>query len=123
MITIVLTACPISLRGDLTKWLLEISPGVFVGNVNARIRDELWNRTTGQVRNGRAILAYSSDNEQRLRFKTHGNDWEPVDLEGLILIRRPLSGADSSGNSRTGWSIANAIQKSNKASWRDKYQT
>ena len=31
MIVIVLSACPVSLRGDLTKWLLEINPGVGVG--------------------------------------------------------------------------------------------
>ena len=31
MVVIVLTACPAGLRGHLTRWLLEISPGVFVG--------------------------------------------------------------------------------------------
>ena len=44
MIVIVLSACPVSLRGDLTKWLLEINPGVFVGRVSARIREKLWAR-------------------------------------------------------------------------------
>lgn len=28
MVVIVLTACPVGLRGDLTRWLLEIAPGV-----------------------------------------------------------------------------------------------
>ena len=31
MTVIVVTACPAGLRGHLTRWLLEISPGVFVG--------------------------------------------------------------------------------------------
>jgi CRISPR-associated protein Cas2 len=35
MTVIVLTACPSGLRGRLTNWLLEISAGVFVGNVTA----------------------------------------------------------------------------------------
>ena len=39
MMTLVLTACPAGLRGDLTKWLMEISPGVFVGRPSARVRD------------------------------------------------------------------------------------
>lgn len=31
MVVIVLSACPAGLRGHLTRWLLEISAGVFVG--------------------------------------------------------------------------------------------
>ena len=38
MVVIVLTACPVGLRGDLTRWLLEIAPGVFVGHIDARMR-------------------------------------------------------------------------------------
>ena len=42
MIVITLTDCPPKVRGDLSKWLLEISTGVYVGNLSARVRDELW---------------------------------------------------------------------------------
>ena len=45
MIVLVVTACPAGLRGDLTKWLLEVTPGVFVGTPSARVRDLLWDRT------------------------------------------------------------------------------
>ena len=38
MVVVVLTACPVGLRGDLTRWLLEIASGVFVGHVTARVR-------------------------------------------------------------------------------------
>ena len=41
MIVVVLSACPTGLRGDLTRWLLEVSPGTFVGNVSAKVRDAL----------------------------------------------------------------------------------
>ena len=44
MIVIVLSACPVSLRGDLTEMALEINPGVFVGRVSAGIREKLWAR-------------------------------------------------------------------------------
>ena len=47
MVVVVLTACPVGLRGDLTRWLLEIASGVFVGHVTARVRDRLWERITG----------------------------------------------------------------------------
>lgn len=41
MIVVILSACPTGLRDALTKWLLEISPGVFVGQGLARIRNLL----------------------------------------------------------------------------------
>lgn len=39
MTVIVLTAVPPGLRGHLTRWLLEISSGVYVGYVSARVRE------------------------------------------------------------------------------------
>ncbi|GAA2433373.1 hypothetical protein GCM10010405_15460 [Streptomyces macrosporus] len=40
--------------------------------------------------NGRALLAYNTDNEQGFAFETHDhNKWHPVDHEGLTLILRP----------------------------------
>ena len=59
MVVIVLTACPVGLRGDLTRWLLEISPGVFVGHLDARVREKLWERIVELSKNGRAIMVYS----------------------------------------------------------------
>ncbi|MGL1831902.1 UNVERIFIED_CONTAM: type I-E CRISPR-associated endoribonuclease Cas2, partial [Acinetobacter sp. HSTU-ASm16] len=44
MMVLVLSACPVGLRGDLTKWLYEVSAGVFVGKVSSRIRKHLWDR-------------------------------------------------------------------------------
>lgn len=107
MVVIVLTACPVGLRGDLTRWLLEISAGVFVGHVSARVRDQLWERVVGLVRDGRAIMVYSARNEQHLAFRVHHADWTPVDCDGLELIKRPKGkdGADS-GSRRSGWSNA-----------------
>ncbi len=42
MTVIILTTCPAGLRGFLTRWLLELSPGVFLGAPSARIRSILW---------------------------------------------------------------------------------
>ena len=64
MIVLVVTACPAGLRGDLTKWLTELAPGTFVGAPSARVRDLLWERTTELVRDGRALMVYSANNEQ-----------------------------------------------------------
>ena len=84
-----LAACPESLRGDLTKWLMEISSGVFVGQVSARVREKLWHRVQENIKNGRAVLVYNTNNEQKLDFRIHGETWEPIDFDGIKLILRP----------------------------------
>ncbi|GAB3552976.1 CRISPR-associated protein Cas2 [Actinopolyspora lacussalsi] len=88
MTVVVLTAVPPGLRGHLTRWLLEISPGVFVGNVSARVREELWERIREFAADGRAIMVHSTQGEQRLSFEVHGHDWTPVDYDGVKLMRR-----------------------------------
>ncbi len=89
MIVLTLTDCPARLRGDLTKWLIEINTGVYVGNVSARVRDELWDRVCEHVKEGRATLVYSARNEQGMAFRVHNTKWEPVDFDGITLMRRP----------------------------------
>lgn len=88
MLVLVLTAVPPGLRGFLTRWLLEISAGVFVGKVSRRVRELLWQRTTTMVRTGRAILVFSARNEQGLSFLVHGHHWEPIDVDGITLMLR-----------------------------------
>jgi len=73
----------------LTKWFLEIATGVFVGQVSARVRDEAWDRVKEHCRNGRAVLVFSSNGEQRLDFRVHGDTWEPIDFDGIKLMLRP----------------------------------
>jgi len=107
MTVIVLTRCPAGLRGFLTRWLMEISPGVFIGGPSARIRDALWNEVLRYADTGRALLAYTTDNEQGFAFETYDHKWHPVDHDGLILLRRPKERpAISAAPPPTGWSKA-----------------
>ena len=109
MTVIVVAACPVGLRGHLTRWLLEISAGVFVGRVSARVRDLLWQRTVEMVKTGRAIMVFSANNEQGLDFKVHKHEWIPTDVEGVMLMLRPNDGApptDASAERTQGWSSA-----------------
>lgn len=106
MIVLVLTACPAGLRGSLTRWLMEISPGVFVGHVSARIRDELWSQVLDLLKDGKAIMVFSAQNEQHLDFKTFRHEWEPVDRDGIRLMRRPSASAVTQQRIRKGWSTA-----------------
>lgn len=113
MTVIVLTNCPVGLRGFLTRWLLEISPGVFLGAPSTRIRELLWAEVRECAGQGRALLAYQTDNEQGYAFETHDHTWHPTDHEGLTLIHRPSphaprpqSGKAPAEVPRQGWSKA-----------------
>ncbi|MFI5525209.1 type I-E CRISPR-associated endoribonuclease Cas2e [Streptomyces platensis] len=106
MTVIVLTNCPAGLRGFLTRWLLEISAGVFLGSPSARVRDALWEEVKEYAAVGRALLAYTTNNEQGFTFRTHEHVWRPVDHEGLTLIQRPKKAAPPMSNRPSGWSKA-----------------
>lgn len=116
MIVIVLSACPPGLRGYLTRWLMEISAGVFVGHTSRRVRELMWEKCVSMLRQGRAIMVYSARNEQHLDYKVHGHHWKPMDFEGITLMLRPSEsdGADDTGGlsgSSTGWSKAAKYHK------------
>jgi CRISPR-associated protein Cas2 len=91
MTVIILTACPPGLRGYLTQWLLEISAGVYVGHVSARVRGRLWARVLDMAGPGRALMVFQTRGEQRLSFMVHDHHWVPVDVDGVTLIRRPAN--------------------------------
>lgn len=105
MVVLVLTACPAGLRGHLTRWLLEVSAGVFVGRVSARIRAEIWSHVLESLRDGRALLIFQTDTEQGYDFLGHNHHWDVTDLDGLQLIKRPAVQLDE-GAMRPGWSSA-----------------
>jgi CRISPR-associated endoribonuclease Cas2 subtype I-E len=63
------------LRGDLSKWLQEINTGVYVGNVNSRVRDAIWNRVCENLKTGRATMVFSTNNEQKMDFRVHNTLW------------------------------------------------
>ncbi|MBM9624670.1 type I-E CRISPR-associated endoribonuclease Cas2e [Streptomyces zhihengii] len=116
MTVLVLTNCPAGLRGLLTRWLLEISPGVFIGSPSARVRDILWEEVRTYSGQGRAILTHTTDNEQGFTFRTHDHAWHPTDHEGITLLHRPtqpdphtkLTGAPGAEGQapKQGWSKA-----------------
>ena len=86
---IVLSNCPPKLRGDMTKWMMEINTGVYVGNLSARVREELWQRVRDHIKHGQATMVFRAAGEQRMDFRVHNTTWEPVDYDGIKLMRRP----------------------------------
>ena len=93
MVVLTMTDCPQRLRGDLSKWLCEIQTGVYVGQLSGRVREAVWKRVCENLSSGRATMVYSSNGEQHMKFVVYNTSWEPVDLDGITLMRRPIPGS------------------------------
>lgn len=102
MVVLNVVNCPGQLRGDLTKWMLEINTGVYVGRLNAKVREEIWQRVCDNIKNGQASMVYSCNNEQGYDFYTHNTTWKPVDYDGVTLIKKYASSGDENGNDASG---------------------
>jgi len=89
----ILERVPASLRGELTRWMIQPRTGVFVGKLSGMVRDKLWEKARRAARGGSGILLHSSDTEQGFAVQTFGDpSREMVDIEGIVLARMPLRG-------------------------------
>ncbi len=90
MTVIILERVSESVRGELTRWMLEIHTGVFVGSLSALVRDLLWDYICDKMRNGAGALVYQSNNEQGFVMKVCGRTSRRLrDFDGLQLIQIP----------------------------------
>ncbi|MGW3565921.1 type I-E CRISPR-associated endoribonuclease Cas2e [Streptomyces sp. NPDC000941] len=88
MVVLATTAVPDHLRGALSRWTIEVTSGIFVGTVSARVRDELWNAAAQVVGDGAAVLIHPAANEQGFSLRTAGTRRRtPMDFDGLTLVR------------------------------------
>jgi CRISPR-associated protein Cas2 len=97
MVVIATTAVPDHLRGALSRWMIEVTPGLFVGTLSARVRDELWTAASEVVGDGAAVLIHPDNSEQGFALRTAGERRRrPIDLDGLTLVAmRPLNQGES----------------------------
>lgn len=88
MNVIIVEAVPPRLRGHLRRYLVEVSSGVFVGDLSSRVRDRLWERVLRSSGDGRAILVRSANNEQGYAFDLVGHTKRTViDLDGFQITK------------------------------------
>ena len=99
MIVVVLENVPPRLRGRMAIWLVEVRAGVYVGDYSRRVREYLWKQVMDEIGDGNAVMAWSAPNESGFELATFGaNRREPVEFEGLQLVRfRPPGGASEGG--------------------------
>ena len=90
MVTLILERVPPTLRGELSRWLMEVRTGVFVGHVSALVRDALFERCRERMRDGGVLMIVPARTEQGFRIQASGNlSREIVDMDGLYLVREP----------------------------------
>lgn len=87
---LILERVPPSLRGDLSRWMLEPKPGVFVGRVTAEVRDRLWDRAAARAKDGASLMIFEdARSEQGFSFRQRGDrSRELVGFDGITLIRQ-----------------------------------
>ncbi|PDW01456.1 type I-E CRISPR-associated endoribonuclease Cas2e [Candidatus Viridilinea mediisalina] len=90
MTVIVLERVPASVRGELSRWMLEIHTGVFVGSLSAKVRDLVWQQICEQMSDGAGFLVYQTNNEQGFAIRSRGTtNRKVIEVEGLFLVRIP----------------------------------
>ena len=90
MTVLILERVPAMLRGELSRWMIEPRPGVFVGKVSAMVRDRLWDKARLGAKTGAGMLLHSSQTEQGFTARSFGETTrELVDWEGLMLVYTP----------------------------------
>lgn len=88
MVVMLLEKVPHALRGELTRWLVEIKTGVYIGHVTAMVRDRLWDKCINGCKSGSVFQAWTTNNEQHYSMRIVGSTGrEVVNWEGLQLIR------------------------------------
>jgi len=97
MVLMILERVAPSLRGELTRWLIQPRTGVFVGTVSALVRDKLWEKVIRSLdaakprktrRQTGAMMVYTTNTEQGFNIRVFGDtDRRIEDFEGLLLAK------------------------------------
>ncbi|MBC7236472.1 MAG: type I-E CRISPR-associated endoribonuclease Cas2 [Chloroflexi bacterium] len=92
MLVMTLEKVPPALRGELTRWLIEPYPGMFVGTVSAMVRDRLWCKCTLGAGDGGVVQIWTTNNEQGFEIRTYGSTRRRIkNYDGLQLVQIPRS--------------------------------
>ena len=98
MTVIVIHGYSQSLAGKLSRWMLQVSPGVFVADLTLRVSTDMKELAKRGHPDGWTWIHSTSDTEQGLHIETFGNtSYSLEDFDGLPLIlkRKKRSGGKS----------------------------
>ena len=87
MVVMILEKVPKSLKGVLSRWMLEVDTGVFVGRLSARVRNLVWERAVAKAKYGRVCQIWTTNNEQGFDLRLYGyEDRMVMDIDGLQWV-------------------------------------
>jgi len=87
MLVIVTEAIPDRLRGYLSRLLLEVRAGVYIGDYSIRVREMLASTVRENIQAGNVVIAWSTNCESGFDFITIGTDRRiPVEFDGIKLV-------------------------------------
>ncbi len=90
MVVLITESVSASLKGEISRWLLELKSGVFDGNLSARVRDQLWAKVCSQSKGLPCIILWSAKCEQGYKMEFWGAPSRvPTFWEGLQLLTKP----------------------------------
>jgi len=90
MVVYILEKVPVSLRGELSRWMQEPHSGVFVGSLSAMVREKLWEKACKQAKNGSVIMVYSTNSCQGYCMRSAGKaNRNIIEIDGLQLVMIP----------------------------------
>lgn len=90
MVVLILQSVSEQLRYDVTRWLNQVGIGVYVGDVNAHIRERLWSKVVASCKDGEAILIWSTNREQGYQFYVYNSSAKVLNLDGFYTLLYPL---------------------------------
>ena len=77
-----------SVRGDLSRWMLEVKAGVFVGRISALVRDNLWERALKLADEGTLLQIWTTNNEQGFDLRcSNPKGRVPIKVEDIWLVQ------------------------------------
>jgi CRISPR-associated protein Cas2 len=88
MLVLVLECAPPKVVGFCSSWALQVATGVYVANLPAKQREEIWEKVLEWAwEDTRAVMVWSSPaNEQGLEFRTLGEPRRRIThREGLLI--------------------------------------
>jgi CRISPR-associated protein Cas2 len=67
--------------------MIEVRPGMFLGNPSQRVRDELWKQITHRPPIGYVMQLWSSRHPQGYEYRQYGDSKRMLtDFDGLALV-------------------------------------
>jgi CRISPR-associated protein Cas2 len=76
----------------MSRFAVEYRPGVFIADINARVRDKVWDRVVDKW-NLDALMIYTTNKEQGYDVRVNGTtSRQPVIFDGIVLAEHSIPG-------------------------------